>query len=92
MGFEELFNQGHRRASQNHDDHYRQDRDNHYRQDSNNHYRQDDPYRNDDHYRQNENSHSSHSYGQQNDIKQQILNKLRDNPQLKTMLIVGAIF
>jgi len=76
MGFEEFFDQDSRRSRQN----------------SENHYRQDDPYRNDDHYRQNEYSQSSHSYEPQNDVKQQFLNKLRDNPQLKMLLIVGAIF
>jgi hypothetical protein len=58
----------------------RQGRDNRYRQEDNDH--------NDDHYRQNE---YSQSYGHQSDIKQQILDKLRGNPQLKTLIIVGAI-
>jgi hypothetical protein len=75
MGLEEFFDQDSRRGRQNNE----------------NHYRQDDPYRNDDHYRQNEYSQSSHSYEPQNDMKQQFLNKLRDNPQLKMLLIVGAI-
>ena len=75
MGFEEFFDQDSRRD----------------RQREENHYRQDDHYRNDDHNRQNEYSQSSHSYEPQNDMKQQLLNKLRDNPQLKTLLIVGAI-
>ena len=75
MGLEEFFDQDSRRGRQNNE----------------NHYRQDNPYRNDDPYRQNEYEQSSHSYGQQNDMKQQILDKLRDNPQLKILLIVAAI-
>ena len=74
MGFEEFFDQDSRRGRQRNEDHYRQD----------------DPYRNEDHNRQNEYSESSRTYEPQNDMKQQFLNKLRDNPQLKMLLIVGA--
>jgi len=75
MGLEELFDMDNGRGRRGQD----------------NQYRQDDPYRRDDQYRQNEYSQSNHSYGQQNDMKQQLLDKLRDNPQLKTLLIIGAI-
>jgi hypothetical protein len=81
MGFEEFFDQDSRRSRQADENHYRQ----------NDHYRQDDPYRHDDHDRQNEYSESSHAYQPHNDMKQQFLNKLRDNPQLKTLIIVGAV-
>jgi len=75
MGFEEFFDQDSRRRGQRNEDHYRED----------------DPYRNNDHKGQNEYSESSHTYQPQNDMKQQFLNKLRDNPQLKMLLIAGAI-
>ena len=75
MGLEEFFDQDSRRGRQRNEDHYRQD----------------DPYRNEDHNRQNEYSESSRTYEPQNDMKQQFLNKLRDNPQLKMLIIVGAV-
>jgi len=75
MGFEEFFDQDSRRGRQRNEDHYRQD----------------DPYRSEDHNRQNEYSESSHAFTPQNDMKQQFLNKLRDNPQLKMLLIAGAV-
>jgi len=75
MGFEEFFDQDSRRRGQRNEDHYRED----------------NPYRNNDHKGKNEYSDSSSAYQPQNDMKQQFLNKLRDNPQLKMLLIAGAI-
>jgi type IV secretory pathway component VirB8 len=51
----------------------------------------DSRYGNDDRYRRDDYSQPSQSFGQPDDLKQQILDKLRDNPQLKTLLIVGAV-
>lgn len=44
----------------------------------------------DDDYRTSQ-SFNQNSYNQQNDIKEQLLNKLRGNPKLKTFIIVAAI-
>jgi len=42
-------------------------------------------YGHDDHYRR------SHSYNGHSDIKQQLLSGLRNNPKLKSLLVVAAI-
>jgi len=36
-------------------------------------------------------SFNQNSYNQQNDLKAQLLNKLRSNPRLKTLLLIAAI-
>jgi hypothetical protein len=75
MGFEELFNQDRRNDRMGNSDRYRQN----------------DFRRNDDLNRQNDDAQMSSFSEQPGDIKQQFLDKLRDNPQLKTLVIAGAI-
>jgi hypothetical protein len=42
-------------------------------------------------YDYNDHNQRSHSYNQHTDIKQQFLNKLKNNPQLKTLIIVAGV-
>ena len=48
-------------------------------------------YRHDDEYRHENEYKSSHSYEKQEDIKRLLLEKLRNNPNLKMLLIFGSI-
>jgi len=48
-------------------------------------------YRHEDNYQHEHEYKSSHSYDKQNDIKLMMLDKLRNNPKLKMLLIVCAI-
>ena len=48
-------------------------------------------YRHEDDYRHENEYNSSHSYEKQEDIKRLLLEKLRNNPNLKMLLIFGSI-
>ena len=75
MGLEELFDMDNRRDRQRRD----------------NRYSHEDYRRNDDRYEQNEYAQPHESFGQQGDLKQQFLDKLRDHPQWKIWLIAAVI-
>jgi len=45
----------------------------------------------DQNYGHDEYNHSSHSHNQHNDIKQQLFNKVQNNPKFKSMLIIVAV-
>jgi len=87
MGFDDIFDHDRRGDRHGYDNRYRQ----------NDHNRQEDFHKHDDHhghddlYRQNDHAQSSPFYGHQTDFKQQFLDKLQANPQLKTLIILGAI-
>ena len=87
MGFEELFDNDRRGDRRGYDNRYRQN--DQYRQ--NDFHQHDDQNDQDDRFRLNDRTQSSPFYDNQNDFKQQFLDKLKANPQLKTLLIVGAI-
>jgi len=75
MDLDDIFENGHKRKNQNYDHNYRHDDD----------YRHENQYRHESQYK------SSHSNERQEDIKRMLLEKLRNNPNLKMVLIFGSI-
>lgn len=83
MDFDDIFEQKHRSRNQHYDHNYRhEDEDEHGHQNS---------YRHENEHRHENEQRSSHSYDKQNDLKLMLLDKLRDNPKLKMLLITGSI-
>ena len=79
MDFDDIFEQKHRSRNQHYDHNYRhEDEDEHGHQNS---------YRHENEHRHENEQRSSHSYDKQNDLKLMLLDKLRDNPKLKMLLI-----
>jgi hypothetical protein len=87
MGFDDIFDQDRRGDRRGYDNRYRQT--DHQRQEDD--LQHDDRHGYDDRFRQNYHSQSSTFFGPQDDLKQQFLDKLRANPQLKILIIAGVI-
>ena len=81
MDFDDIFEQKHRSRNQHYDHNYRHE-DEHGHQNS---------YRHENEHRHENEQRSSHSYDKQNDLKLMLLDKLRNNPKLKMLLITGSI-
>ncbi|MEI6752811.1 MAG: hypothetical protein WCK78_06560 [Paludibacter sp.] len=83
MGLDDFFDQGHKRHHYGNDHDYRQHDD----------HKQ--PYDHHDEHQPvigyTDKDRPTYGYNQHNDIQKQILEKLKNNPGLKKMLIVGAI-
>jgi hypothetical protein len=101
MGFDDLFDRGHHQRyggghNDHHNDHHDGHHDNHHNYNQGNYGYQNDHhndhgYRNDYPYNQGTNFFPSHSNHSRPDMKRMIMDKLSNNPQMKSLLIIAAV-
>jgi len=82
MDLDDIFEQKHRSRNQHYDHNYRHEDD----------YGHQNNYSHENEHRHGNEHNSSHSYDKQNDLKIMMMEKLRNNPSLKKLLIIGSIF
>jgi len=82
MDLDDIFEQKHNSRNQHYDHNYRHEDD----------YGHQNNYSHENEHRHGNEHNSSHSYEKQNDLKIMMMEKLRNNPSLKKLLIIGSIF
>ena len=82
MDLDDIFEQKHNSRNQHYDHNYRHEDD----------YGHQNNYSHENEHRHGNEHNSSHSYDKQNDLKIMMMEKLRNNPSLKKLLIIGSIF
>jgi len=81
MDLDDIFEQKHNSRNQHYDHNYRHE-DDHGHQNNYNH---------ENEYRHGNEHNSSHAYDKQNDLKNMMLEKLRNNPSFRKLVITGSI-